>query len=72
VQILCQHQRKITNTAPTTLSAVQAASQSTFINAQLVISGNNKIKQLTLLSQCKVALTTKNTLFANHRSPLKI
>jgi hypothetical protein len=52
----------MTNTAPTTLSAIQAASQSTFINAQLVISGNNKNKQLTLLSHCKVALTAKNTL----------
>jgi hypothetical protein len=61
-------------TVPTTLSAIQAASQSTFINAQLVISGNNKNKQLTLLSHCKVALTAINALFAlsNHRSPLKI
>jgi hypothetical protein len=45
----------MTNTVPTTLSALQAAGQSTFINAQLVISGNNKNKQLTLLSHCKVA-----------------
>jgi hypothetical protein len=35
VQILCQRRRKATNTAPTTLSAKQAASQSNFINAQL-------------------------------------
>jgi hypothetical protein len=32
VQILQQRQRKTTNTAPNTLSAVQASSQSTFIN----------------------------------------
>jgi len=30
----------------------------------LVISGNGKNKQLTLLSQRKLALTAKNTLFA--------
>jgi hypothetical protein len=35
VQILRQPRSKTTNTAPTTLSAMQAASQSTFINAQL-------------------------------------
>jgi hypothetical protein len=35
VQILHQRQRKTTNTAPTTPSAIQAASQSTFINTQL-------------------------------------
>jgi hypothetical protein len=42
------------NTAPTTLSAIQAENQSTYTNAQvytpLVISGNGKNKQLTLLS----------------------
>jgi hypothetical protein len=51
-----------------TLSAIQAASQSTFINAQLLytplISGNDKNKQITLLSQRKLALTARNTLFA--------
>jgi hypothetical protein len=35
VQILRQRRRKTTNTAPTTLSAIQAASQSTFISYQL-------------------------------------
>jgi hypothetical protein len=30
----------------------------------LMISGNDKNKQLTLLSQRKLALTTRNTLFA--------
>jgi hypothetical protein len=55
--------RKTTNAAPTTLSVIQAASQSTFINA-LVISRNDKNKQLTLLSQRKLALTARNTLFA--------
>jgi hypothetical protein len=56
----------MTNSAPATVSAMQAASQSTFINAQLytplVISGNNKNKQLTLLSQCKLAITGRNML----------
>jgi hypothetical protein len=52
-----------TNIAPTTLSAIQAASQSTFINAQftpLVISGNDTNKQITLLTQGKLALTGRN------------
>jgi hypothetical protein len=35
VQILRQSQRKTINTAPDTLSAIQAASQSTFVNEQL-------------------------------------
>ncbi len=35
VQILCQRRRKTTNTAPTTLSAMQAGCQSTFISEQL-------------------------------------
>ncbi len=35
VQILRQRRRKTTNTAPTTLNAGQAASQSTFISEQL-------------------------------------
>ncbi len=54
-----------TNTAPTTLSAIQAANQSTFINAinAVVISRNDKNKQLTLVSQRKLA-TARNTLFA--------
>ncbi len=60
-QILRQRWRKTTNAAPTTLSAIQAASQSSLINADytpLVISGNDKNKQLTLLSQRNLALLT--------------
>jgi hypothetical protein len=52
-----------TNTAPTTLGAIQAASRSTFINEQLtplVISGNATNKQITLLTQGKLALTGRN------------
>jgi hypothetical protein len=63
--MLCQ--RKITNTAPATLSAIQAASQSTFFMQNytpLVYSGNDKNKQKTLQSQHKLALTARNTLFA--------
>jgi hypothetical protein len=64
VQILRQRRRKTTNTAPTTLSAKQAASQSTLNNAQLplllVISGNDKNKQLKLLSQRKLSFTGRN------------
>ncbi len=69
MQILRQCRRKTTNTAPTTLSAIQAASQSNFINytsnnyTQLVISWNDKNKQPTLLSQRKLACTVRNTLF---------
>jgi hypothetical protein len=33
-------------------------------NTPLLISWNAKNKQLTLLSQCKLALTVRNTLFA--------
>jgi hypothetical protein len=62
VQILRQLRRKTTNTAPATFSAIQASSQSTFIDAQLysMINRNDKNKQLTLLSQRKLALTGKN------------
>jgi hypothetical protein len=35
VQFLRKRRRKATNTAPTILSAIQTATQSTFINAQL-------------------------------------
>jgi hypothetical protein len=59
----CANFTPTTNTAPTALSAIQAASQSTFINAQftpLVISGNEKNKQITLLTQGKLALTGRN------------
>jgi hypothetical protein len=55
VQILRQRRRKTTNTAPIIVSAMQAASQSNFNkmnnNIPLVISWNDKNKQLTLLSQ---------------------
>ncbi len=64
LQILSHHRRKITNTEPTTLSAIQAASQSTFTlhnYTPVVISRNDKSKQLTLLSQRKLALTARNT-----------
>jgi hypothetical protein len=54
VQILCQCRRKTTNTAPTTLSAIQAASQSTHYTP-LVFSKNDKNQQLSLLSQRKLA-----------------
>jgi hypothetical protein len=40
VQILRQHLRNNTNTAPTTLSAIQALSQSTFINEQIYSTCN--------------------------------
>jgi hypothetical protein len=55
------------NTEPTTLSAIQAACQSTYVNAQLSStcdSGNEKNKQLTLLSKRKLASTDKNMLMA--------
>jgi hypothetical protein len=60
-------------TPPTTLSAIQAASQSTFsmlsTYTSLVISMNVKNKQPTLLSQHKLVLDklvldVRNTLFA--------
>jgi hypothetical protein len=59
--------RKMTNTATTTLSARQGANQSYFINAQLsssLITGSDKNKQLTLISQCKLAFTGRNMLMA--------
>ncbi len=52
VQILRQCRRKTTNKAPTALSAIQASSYYT----PLVIRRNDKNKQLTLLSQRKLAL----------------
>jgi hypothetical protein len=63
VQILRQRQKKMTSTAPTTLSAMQAASKSTFTNAQLysiVNCGNDK----NLLSLFKLAVTGRNMLMA--------
>jgi hypothetical protein len=70
VKILRQRRKKTTNTEPTTLSAIKASSQSTFINEHfslnnytpLVISRNDKNKQLTLLSQRKLTLTAINKL----------
>jgi hypothetical protein len=61
VQILRQRRRKAINTAPTTLSAIQPTSQSTFVNT-LLISRNDKNKQIpvTLLSQHKLPLTGRN------------
>jgi hypothetical protein len=50
VQILCQRRRKPTNAAPTTLSAIQGASHSTFITiTPLLIKRNDKNKQLTII-----------------------
>jgi hypothetical protein len=54
LQIILQQERKMVNTAPTTLSAIQAASQSILSMhnyTPLVISGNDKNKPLTLFSQ---------------------
>jgi hypothetical protein len=71
-QIFRQRWRKRTNTAPTTVSAIQAARQYTFINLQLlyaplVISGNDKNNQLTLLSQRKLTLISITTLFVLYK-----
>jgi hypothetical protein len=69
MQIIRQSRMKTTSTAPTTLSAIQAASQSTFITytsnnyTPLVISWNVKNKQLTLLSQRKLAFTVGDIHF---------
>ncbi len=67
-QVLCQRRRKTTHTTPT-LSAIQAANQSTVHvllsmhnYTPLVISRNDKNKQPTLLSTSKLALTARNTL----------
>jgi hypothetical protein len=57
VQILRQRRRKTTNTAPTTLIAIQATMNN---YTPLVIRRNDDNKQLTLLSQRKLALTGKN------------
>ncbi len=70
VQILRQRRRKTTNTAPTALSATKAARESTFIYEKLyyrtlLISRNDKIKQLTLLCQFKLALTAINNFLHN-------
>jgi hypothetical protein len=67
VQILRQRRRKTANTAPATLSAYkQQANPLLSMNnyTPLVISRNEKNKQLTLLSQRKLALTAINKLLA--------
>jgi hypothetical protein len=48
----------MTNEAPTTLSEIQAEANPLLLHnyySPLVISGKDKNKQLTLLSQCKLA-----------------
>jgi hypothetical protein len=56
-------EKRYTHTAPTTLSAIQAANPllSMHYNTALVIRGNDKNKQLTLLSQRKLAFTARNS-----------
>jgi hypothetical protein len=53
---------KTNNTAPTTISATQASSQSTFINPQHVIRRNDKNKQLALLPMQKVIMKSSEPL----------
>jgi hypothetical protein len=70
VQILRQCRRKTSNTAPTILSAIlykQQANPLLSMNnyTPLVISGNDKNTQLSLLSRVKLALTARNALFAD-------
>ena len=69
MQIVRQRRRKMTNTTPTALSAIHIYQCTNY--TPLVSSGNDKNKQLTSLSHCKLALTKINTLFApwNHLSP---
>jgi hypothetical protein len=69
VQILCQRRRKTTNTAPTTISVIQAALQTNSLllmhnYTPFAISRNDKNKQLALLNQRKLAFTVRNTLCA--------
>jgi hypothetical protein len=54
--------RKTTNTEQYKQQANALLSMHNYTS--LVIGGNDKNKQLTLLSQRKVALTERNTLFA--------
>jgi hypothetical protein len=72
---LCQRRRKTTNKAPTTLSAIQASSQSTYSNEHLlVIIRNDKNKQLALLSQSKTGIKS-NINFLHYKiigAPKKI
>ncbi len=57
----CAIFRKTINTVPTSPNAIQAACNTPLsMNnyTPLVISGNDKNKQLTLIGQCNLALTT--------------
>jgi hypothetical protein len=66
VQILRQRRRKTTNTAQTTLVQCKQQANPVFSmnnHTPLVIIRNVKSKQPTLLSQRKLALTARNTLF---------
>jgi hypothetical protein len=60
VQILRQRRRKMTNTAQQQANPLLSIHNCT----SLVVSGNDKNKQLTLLCQCKLAFTEINTRFA--------
>ncbi len=76
VQILRQCRRKTTNAAPTIL-LLQYKQQANSILSKhnyttLVISRNDKNKQLTLLSQHKLAVTARNTLFAIYSKTLEL
>jgi hypothetical protein len=66
VQIICQRQRKSTNTVPPLLVQYehQANPRLSMNNYTPVINRNDKNKQLTLLSQRKLALTAINKHFA--------
>jgi hypothetical protein len=57
VHVVRQCQRKMSNAAPTTHGAIQAEANSLLLHnfTPLVISGKDKNKQLTILSQCKLA-----------------
>jgi hypothetical protein len=70
-QIVCQHQRKTANKQQPQL--VQYKQQaypllSMHNYTPLVISGNDKNKQLTSLGQRKLAITSRNTLFVLKKS----
>jgi hypothetical protein len=56
--------KKMTITAPTTLTIVQDKHQANPFLSIKIISRNVKNKQLTILSQFKLALTAINKLFA--------
>jgi hypothetical protein len=62
VQIFCQRQKKPTNTAPTTLSAIQERQGNPLLLKNnytlLVVSGNDK------KNKRKLVLTDRNTVFA--------